>query len=247
MTRGQDIVARLAGVGSGDTAGPQPGVAGGRAGAATGRTAIRDRTRARLMEQAMAMMGAGRLPSVVEVAQAAGVSRATAYRYFSTRSHLISAVVGEALGPVRSFEPSSSDGLARIRELLDETIPRFVEFEPHLRAAMMLALEHQWLERAGALSEAPFRRGHRVAILRRVAAPLRRQLGARRYDRLLKSLSLVYGIESWVVLKDIWGCEFNEVNQISRWMVEALVDRALAEAGLPRGPGEAGGKPQRAS
>ena len=208
-----------------------------------GRAAIRDRTRANLLQHAGGLMRLGRMPSMLEVAQAAGVSRATAYRYFPSRSHLISAVVADALGPVRSFEPTTHDGRERIRELFDKTFPRFTEFETQLRAAMVLALEHQWRERAGTLEEEPFRRGHRVGILKRVAAPLRPQLGRRGFDRLLKALSLVYGIESWVVLKDIWGCRDQEVEAVSRWMIEALVDRAVADglalAATPgRGPAQ---------
>ena len=39
------------------------------------------------------MVRRGRIPSVGEVAQSAGVSRATAYRYFPSRSKLVSAVI----------------------------------------------------------------------------------------------------------------------------------------------------------
>jgi AcrR family transcriptional regulator len=38
---------------------------------------------------------------VAEVAQSAGVSRATAYRYFPSRSKLVSAVIAEALVALR--------------------------------------------------------------------------------------------------------------------------------------------------
>ena len=69
------------------------------------------RTRALLLDRAMRLVGPGRLPSVAEVAMHAGVSRATAYRYFPSRSKLISAVVEESLGPVRRFAPRSDDGL----------------------------------------------------------------------------------------------------------------------------------------
>lgn len=188
------------------------------------------RTRRLLMDGAMLLVGSGRLPSVAEVALRAGVSRATAYRYFPTRSKLISAVVEESLGPVRRFSPSSTDGLERVRELFDNTFPRFREFEPQLRAALQLALEHQAMERAGLLEEEPFRRGHRRQILAEAAGPLKPALGARRFDQLLKAMSLVYGIESYVVLKDIWGCDDSEISRLARWMIGALVETALREA-----------------
>ena len=54
------------------------------------------------------LLGQGQIASVAEVARHAGVSRATAYRYFPTRGKMISAVVDFSLGPVRQLPPRSS-------------------------------------------------------------------------------------------------------------------------------------------
>jgi AcrR family transcriptional regulator len=190
----------------------------------------RARTQRKLLASAMQLVRRGRTPSVAEVALAAGVSRATAYRYFPNRSTVIAAVVAESLGPVRSYEPRASDGRQRVRELFSQTFPRFKEFEPHMRAALQLSLEHESLERVGLLEEERYRRGFRRGLLQRAAAPLRDKLGRRRYDKLLKALSIVYGIEPYVVLRDIWGSSDREVEEIARWMLDALVDAALREA-----------------
>lgn len=195
----------------------------------------RARTYRLLISEAMALVRRGRIPSVAEVAVSAGVSRATAYRYFPSRSKLVTAVLEEALGPVRRYEPQAADGLRRLQELFDKTYPRFAEFEPQMRAALQLALEHESLERAGVLEEEPFRRGHRRYLLDRAAAPLKAKLGSRAYERLLKALSVVYGIEPYIVLKDIWGASQREVEAVSRWMLDALVEGALREAGDRRG------------
>lgn len=191
----------------------------------------RARTHRRLLAEAMALVQRGRIPSVPEVAAKARVSRATAYRYFPSRSALITAVVGETLAPVRRFEPRSTDGRERVQELFDKTFPLFKEFEPHMRAALQLSLEHESLERMGLLEEEPYRRGHRRYMLHRAAAPLRAALGEATYERLLKALSLVYGIESYVVLRDIWGASYRDVEAVARWMVDALVESALRGAG----------------
>lgn len=200
----------------------------------------RARTYRLLLAEAMTLVSKGRIPSVAEVAQSAGVSRATAYRYFPSRSKLVTAVVGESLGPVRSYVPKARDGLLRVQELFDKTFPRFKEFEPHLRAALQLALEHQSLERVGLLEEEPFRRGHRREILSRAAMPLKKQLGARRFERLLMAISVVYGIETYVILKDIWGCDDREVKAVAGWMLDALVDAAVRQA-------EGGGRARRSA
>jgi hypothetical protein len=70
-------------------------------------------------------------------------------------------------------------------------------------------------------------------MLHRAAAPLAATLGPEAYDRLIKALSLIYGIESYVVLRDIWGASYREVETVARWMVEALIESALSRAPAP--------------
>ena len=189
----------------------------------------RGRTFRRLLAEAVALVRRGRIPSVAEVAQSAGVSRATAYRYFPSRSKLVSAVIAEALGPVRRAVPQTGDPKRRLHELVDRTYSRFREYEPHMRAALQLALEHQSLEAAGLLEEERFRRGQRREILDVTIAPLRAKLGPRTYKRLLQGLAVVYGIEAMVILKDICGASNRETETVVRWMMDAMVDAALRE------------------
>jgi AcrR family transcriptional regulator len=187
------------------------------------------RTRVLLLERAMAFIDVnGHVPSVSELAQSAGVSRATAYRYFPSRSTLIAAVVDLSLGPVRMVPATDGDGAARVALLFESTFSRFREFEPQMRAALQLSLEHAALEKAGLLKEEPYRRGYRVRLLREALTPMKSQVSPRVLDLLAKSLSLVYGIESYVVLKDIWRVDDPEVEAVARWMLEAMVTYALA-------------------
>jgi len=190
-----------------------------------------------LLDTAMAMIKQdGHIPSVAEVAARAKVSRATTYRYFPTRSALVTAVVDSSLGPVRSFASSEADGRARVHELFVRTFPRFKEFEPEMRAAAQLSLEQWALERAGLLEEEPYRRGHRIAILEHALAPLASTLPTAIRDRLHRALSVVYGIEPYMILKDIWGLPDREVERIALWMADALVDAAQREAAAAARP-----------
>jgi AcrR family transcriptional regulator len=184
-----------------------------------------------LLDTAMALIRSdGRIPSVAEVAVRSKVSRATAYRYFPSRSALTTAVIDSSLGPVRSFSDDGLSGRERLHQLFKKTFPRFKEFEAQLRAAAQLALEQWALERAGLLEEEPYRRGHRVGILEHAIAPLVGGMPAATRDRLHRALSVVYGIEPYVVLKDIWGLPDREVERTALWMADALVDAALREA-----------------
>jgi len=168
---------------------------------------------------------------VSDVAEAAGVSRATAYRYFPSQSALVTAVVDEGLGPILRWHSDSDDAEARVADLLGFSMPRIVAFESTFKAALKLSLE-QWARRqAGTLGEEPpFKRGHRVELLRSAIAPLRDTLPAEQFERLAKALSLVYGLEVLIVLKDLWGLEFEETRSVALWAARALVQAAVAEA-----------------
>ncbi|HVO19996.1 MAG TPA: TetR/AcrR family transcriptional regulator [Anaeromyxobacter sp.] len=190
---------------------------------------VRARTYESLIRAAMDLARDGRVPSIAEMAGRAQVSRATAYRYFPSRSKLITAVVDRSLGPVRSWKSRERDGRARVLQLFNDTFPRFTQFEPQMRAAVQLSLEHWALERAGLLAEEPYRRGHRRGLLRHALKPLERSLSAPTHDRLMKALSVVFGIEFYIVLKDIWSSPDQEVEAIARWVVSALVDAAIRE------------------
>lgn len=190
----------------------------------------RERTRDALIAEAVKMTHHGHFGSIVEVANAAGISRATAYRYFPNQARLIHAVLDVTLGPVRSFDTDERDGIERIRILFERTFPLFKEFEPQFRAALQVSLDHWSQDRAGTLREEPFQRGRRVKILQRAAAPLKRQLGPTVYGKLVRALSLVYGIEPYVVLKDMWNANDRDVDSLTRWVVEALISAALQEA-----------------
>lgn len=172
----------------------------------------------------------GHIPSVAEVAVRSNVSRATAYRYFPSRSALITAVIDASLGPVRTLSSDNPDGRARIRELFEMTFPRFTEYEAPLRAAAQLALEQWAKEKAGLLEEVPYRRGHRIRILQHALAPFAGELPAPVLRRLHHALSLVYGIEPYIVLKDIWALGDREVERTAMWMAEALIEHAVREA-----------------
>lgn len=190
----------------------------------------RARTRRLMLETATRLMQAGVTPSVSEVAEAAEVSRATAYRYFPSQAALVEAVVDEALGPILAWQSASTDPQARVADLFGTSLPRIDDFEATFRAALKLALDEWAQRRAGASpSEPPFRRGHRVDLLREALVPLRGSLPAAKVERLAQALSLIFGVEALVVLKDMWGLDAGSTEDVVRWAAAALVRAAIEE------------------
>lgn len=184
-----------------------------------------------MLDTAIGLMQQGATPSVSDVAEAAGVSRATAYRYFPSQATLVHAVVHAALGPIVEWTSDSADAEARVVDLLAATMPRILEFEATFKAALKLSLEQWARSRAGTLGEEPpFTRGHRVELLQAALSPLRQTLSPSEFQRLARALSLVYGVEVLLVLKDLWGLDYEASRDTATWAARALVRAAVAEA-----------------
>jgi AcrR family transcriptional regulator len=209
----------------------------------------RARMKRMLLDTAMDLMQQGRIPSVSDVAEAAAVSRATAYRYFPSQASMIQDAVQEALGPILAFAPGSEKPEERVRDLLAFAFPRIEAYEATHRATILLSL-YQWTQRkAGTLAEAQIVRGHRRKLLANAVSPLRAQLGRAAFDKLTQALSLIFGTEALIVLKDIWGLDGDEARRVAVWAAIALVRTAAAEAADGRehpAPGMRSRAPNRA-
>lgn len=167
-------------------------------------TTIRARTRRLLIDTAMSMYEQGAFPSITEVANAAQLSRATAYRYFPTQSALVSAMVDESLGPILAWQPTQPDAGQRIAELLSFAYPRMLQHEGVLRAALHLSLQ-QWADnRSNPNNEEKLIRGNRKRLLKLAVEPLEGKLTPEALQRVIHAFSLIYGSEVFMVLKDIW-------------------------------------------
>jgi hypothetical protein len=151
---------------------------------------------------------------------------------------MVQAVVDEALGPIRAWRSADKDADRRVSELFGFAFPRMLEYEATHRAALSQALD-QWARRqAGTLgAEARIVRGNRKGLLREALAPLKGRIPGRTFDKLAQSLSLIFGIEAIIVLKDIWSIDDDEVRGVALWAAHALVGTALAEASAQRQAG----------
>ena len=219
----------------------------------TPETGPRARMKKVMLDTAMELMECGVIPSVSEVAEAAGVSRATAYRYFPTQAAMIQAAVDAALGPILDWHSDSPDAEDRVSKLITFAYPRLDTYETTLRAALQLAIAQWARQQAGALGEEqPIVRGNRKKLLTEALQPLEGELRRPAFDRLAQSLSLIFGTEALVVLKDIWGLDGKEARRVAVWAGHALVRAAVSEnanakASRParRAPQTPARKPQR--
>ena len=207
----------------------------------------RARTQQLMLETALKLMQQGALPSVSDVAEASGVSRATAYRYFPTQSAMVEAVVDEALEPIVNWSAESDDAEERIAELLEFSLPQILQFEATFKAALKVYLEQWAQERVSVAPGDLLRRGHRIDVLQHAIEPLRSKLPRASFQRLSQALALVYGLAVFRVLKDVWGRESREVRNVALWAARALVRAAVAERSNETSPKAAAPRARRSA
>ena len=190
----------------------------------TGRTTQKARTRAALIDAARRLLAAGQTPSVEDAAEAAGVSRATAYRYFVNRRALLVAAHPE----VEAIDLLGEDAPEDVRERLDRTIAELigltVDTEAELRMMLRLSLE------PGPPQELLLRQGRAIGWIEKALAPLQARLDPAELRRLVLAIRAACGIEALVWLTDVAGLSRQEASELMRWSARALLRTALAEA-----------------
>jgi AcrR family transcriptional regulator len=210
-----------------------------------GRVNQRRRTKAAVMEGARKLLLEGQVPSIADAAEEAGVSRATAYRYFPSQGALIREAVDEVL--VRPWEwekrLEGSDGLVeRVERYMFETRAIIRDNEALMRGSLLTALE-QWarLQAGEDLGEEPIKRGGRLDGIRAAIEPFEGQLDPEARRRLAIGLSVAIGIEARIVMRDIWNLDDEEAEEVTLWMARAFTKAALEE-GSARSTGRQAGR-----
>lgn len=196
-----------------------------------GRVDQKERTRAALLAAAAELIRQGKEPTVEEAADFARISKRTAYRYFVSQAHLLADASLEALRPVMGAAIgkalSSGDARQRLAALAAAMNELAVTHEPALRMMMRAALERGLTGGPAA----PRQRGQRrLDWIHTALAPVRDQLTASEYDRLVASLVVSLGVDALIVLRDICGLDADQVLSVMVWTANSLLDAALGSA-----------------
>lgn len=188
----------------------------------------RARTRRDLVDAALVLLGQGSTPTVAEVADAAGVSRRTAYRYFDSGEHLMVDALLEAMRSdvEHEIDAGAAQGIeARVDRLVDALHHLTVDKEPLLRQMIRFTLDRSPVEPG-----VPVRPSRRMEYVEQALSPLRATLTPAAYERLARAMAVVIGIEARIVLRDICGLDDDTIVETERWAAQALLAAALREA-----------------
>ena len=187
-----------------------------------GRESQKNRTRKALIAAAMELMRAGHPPTVTDAAESAGISRATAYRYFPTQEMLLAEVaLFEVGGPLFPAEPESTSTPEAVAHLVRRIGSWTYENEQALRTLLRLSLDP---------ASGVRRPGHRLEWIADALSPVRKNIDPGTYSKLAGALTLLMGIDPVVVMSDIAGVSREEALDTLEWCGRTLVEAALSDA-----------------
>ena len=187
------------------------------------------RTRKDLLAAAGRLIKEGRRPTMDDVAEAALVSRATAYRYFPT----LEALLVEA--PLDGVMPDAgalfaSDASTDPEERLDRAEAAMHDLVYQNEAQLRIMLANSLVRAAGDGNAAPPRQNRRTPIIEAALAPARQRFSKEAYENLRAALALVFGTESMVVYRDVLPVSERRARRIKSWAIRALVRAALKDS-----------------
>jgi len=194
----------------------------------------KERTRAAIVEAAARLLREGAEPTVATAAEAAKVSRATAYRYFPTPESLnvevasVTPTYAAMEDLVASLE--GDDIEARLLKVLATFNATSFDDEARLRMALKVYLDTWFANRALGDKAPAVREGRRMRWLEHVLAPVRGRLTKAQLRKLEAALALTVGVDALVVMKDVCRLNEKEAQDVLLWAAQALLRAGLDEA-----------------
>ena len=197
-----------------------------------GRANQKRRTRQALIDAAFALRDEGHNPTFAEVAERALVSRATAYRYFSSVEALISETAADrGMKPLEYFWQPGDDPVEGIGRAANEVNKLLIDDEVGLHV-MERSFMTVWLESGS--HETPLRPGRRMGYIEPIVDSLKDVLTPAARRRLRQALSMVMGTEAVIAVRDISLASIDEALDAGAWAARSLLRQALAEAAQAR-------------
>jgi AcrR family transcriptional regulator len=192
---------------------------------ASGRTRQKARTEAAMIAAARELLAEGITPTVEQAAERAGVSRATAYRYFVNQQLLLAAAHPETEASTLLPPDPPDDPVERVQLVAGELMRIIIDTEPELRAMLRFSLDP-----ARAEQDLLLRKGRRIMWFEDALSPLRPALGPRRHRDLVLAVAAAVGIESFVWLTDIAAISRRDAAKLMIDTARSLTEAAIARS-----------------
>jgi len=181
------------------------------------------RTRAALLQAARELLGEGLTPSLQEIADRAEISRATTYRYFSDLDLLLQEAaldgIAQQVDQLRLGSPD--DAMVDVEERVARTVTRIIDMVLENEALFRVYL------RGVIVGEEREPRGARR--VRWLSEALGDALPPAIATRVVHAISLLTGIETVIVTRDVLGLDEAATRELTVWTARAILAAAMRE------------------
>ena len=202
-----------------------------------GRTNQKARTRAAILDGAIAILREGREPTVPEAADRARVSQATAYRYFNSAEDLQDEASAELLSFVSSsdevgaaIDAAGDDVHARLEALVRSLGRRMLTDQAPFRQQAKAGLDRWFAQQQSSGEPVEVRAGRRNQFIRQAIEPIEAQLSPADHQRLLAALAVGFGTDAAISLTDVARLEPDAALEVMVVTCRWILDGALADA-----------------
>lgn len=178
-----------------------------------GRIIQKLKTREILISKANELLKNGTLVSIEQAAKEAGISKATAYRYFTKLDALKreASLQMKAITPQNLFSDLPSDNIEiRLERLINYHFHLFIENENEFRLFLSSVIKESLTDPI-----TDRRGGRRIALITEALEPLQKIVSQQEFDHMVNALSLVFGIESITILRDL--CKLDNAGMLENW------------------------------
>ena len=187
----------------------------------SGRIGQKRKTRELLLATAKKMLVKGENISVEQVALVAGISKATAYRYFSNKDILLkeASLQRDLMDKDDLFGDIDVCNLnARIEKLIDYHFEVLTTNEDVFRLYLGAIMQNSVRDKKNYS-----RGGKRILLIAEALLPLKKEISKETFDKMVNAISLLMGIESISILKDICGLENGSIQEMWKWMIQKII------------------------
>ena len=187
----------------------------------SGRIGQKRKTRELLLATAKRMLVKGENISIEQVALVAGISKATAYRYFSNKDILLkeASLQRGLMDKDDLFGDIDVCNLnARIEKLIDYHFEVLTTNEDVFRLYLGAIMQNSVRDKKNYS-----RGGKRILLIAEALLPLKKEISKETFDKMVNAISLLMGIESISILKDICGLENGSIQEMWKWMIQKII------------------------
>ncbi|MEW6411892.1 MAG: TetR/AcrR family transcriptional regulator [Candidatus Zixiibacteriota bacterium] len=194
----------------------------------TGRANQKLRTRNALVAAAWQLLREGKQPTIDEVADAAMISRATAYRYFPNRERLlIEAVLSRESVPAEKVlaqtNPNSpSERSVRAQQYIYDQIIK----NETLYRSLLRACQEEWMTHKDRFV---LRGDQRLELIDEALRPIQGKISDDEFKKLGFALAAMTSIESYVALRDVCQLTKRQSREVMSWAIAKLVEAVVSK------------------